>query len=78
MASPQFCIRIPKELDERLIGYAKQNRTTKTRVMIDALANYLGCSDDVSLSRRIVDIEQKIVVLEYAIQEIRDGYSIKT
>jgi predicted DNA-binding protein len=41
MASPQFSVRLPVELDERLNAYVKQAGTTKTKVMIDALAHYL-------------------------------------
>ncbi len=40
-ASSQFCVRILSELDELLVAYAKQNGTTKTKVMVDALAYYL-------------------------------------
>ncbi|MBR8840899.1 MAG: hypothetical protein DSM106950_44805 [Stigonema ocellatum SAG 48.90 = DSM 106950] len=47
MVSPQFCVRLPKELDERLNSYVKVAGTTKTKVMLDALAYYLGCADDV-------------------------------
>lgn len=70
MASPQFCIRIPKELDERLVDYAKHNRTTKTKVMIDALAYYLGATEDVPLSQRMVELEEKVAALEALIKQI--------
>ena len=42
MASSQFSIRIPPELDEKVKEYAVVNHTTKSRVMIDALTYYLG------------------------------------
>lgn len=64
MASPQFSVRLPVELDERLNDYAKQAGTTKTKVMIDALAHYLGCGGDVPLIRRVIDIEERLAVLE--------------
>lgn len=64
MGSPQFSLRIPLELDERLTEYAQQNGMTKTRVMLDALAQYLGCVEDVPLSRRMVEIEKKVAELE--------------
>ncbi len=41
MASSQFSIRISSELDEKVKEYAAVNHTTKSRVMIDALAYYL-------------------------------------
>ncbi|MFL9458558.1 ribbon-helix-helix protein, CopG family [Scytonema millei] len=64
MVSPQFSVRIPPELDERLNAYAKQAGTTKTKVMIDALAHYLGCADDVPLIRRVLELEERMAALE--------------
>ncbi|MBD2358886.1 hypothetical protein H6G41_30540 [Tolypothrix sp. FACHB-123] len=58
MTSPQFSIRIPPKLEQRLMGYAKQNGMTKTKVMIDALAHYLGCAEDVPLTRRVSELEE--------------------
>ncbi len=64
MASLQFSIRLPEKLDERLNAYAQQTGTTKTRVMIDALAHYLGCADDVPLIRRVFELEERMAALE--------------
>ncbi|MBR8840826.1 MAG: ribbon-helix-helix protein, CopG family [Stigonema ocellatum SAG 48.90 = DSM 106950] len=64
MASPQFSIRLPVKLDERLNTYAQQTGTTKTKVMLDALAHYLGCSDDVPLTRRVFELEERVTALE--------------
>lgn len=64
MISPQFSIRIPPELEQRLMGYAKQNGMSKTKVMIDALAHYLGCAEDVPLIRRVTQLEERVSVLE--------------
>lgn len=64
MASLQFSIRLPLKLDERLNAYAQQAGTTKTKVMLDALAHYLGCADDVPLTRRVFEIEERLAALE--------------
>ena len=64
MASPQFSVRLPVELDERLNAYVKQVGTTKTKVMIDALAHYLGCADDVPLIHRVLELEERMAALE--------------
>jgi len=64
MSIPQFSIRIPPELEHRINDYAKENRTTKTRVMIDALAYYLGSVDDVPLSRKVMELEKRMTILE--------------
>ena len=70
MTLPQFSIRIPPELEQRVNDYAKENRTTKTRVMIDALAYYLGCVDDIPLSRKFMELEKRLTTLE---AEVRGG-----
>lgn len=64
MNSPQFSIRIPPELEQTLMGYAKQNSMTKTRVIVDALAHYLGCAKEVPLTRRMSELEERIATLE--------------
>ncbi len=64
MASPQFSVRLPQELDERLNAYVKQAGITKTKVMLDALAHYLGCADDVPLIRRVMELEERMAALE--------------
>lgn len=70
MISPQCSIRIPKELDARLIAYAKQNHVTKTKVMIDALAHYLSRTGNVPLIDRVAEIEQRVAVLEASIKNM--------
>ncbi len=64
MASPQFSVRLPQELDERLSAYVKQAGITKTKVMLDALAHYLGCANDVPLIRRVMELEERVTALE--------------
>jgi predicted DNA-binding protein len=68
MSLPQFSIRIPPELEQRVIDYAKENRTTKTRVMIDALAYYLGSIEDVPLSHKVMELEKRLTVLEVEVR----------
>ncbi len=64
MASDQFSVRIPPELDEKVKEYAVENHTTKSRVMIDALAYYLGNIEDVPLSRKVMELEKRITSIE--------------
>lgn len=72
MASPQFSVRIPPELDAQVKQFAEENCLTKTKVMIDALAHYLGCASDMPMSRRMLEIEHRVAVLETAIKKISD------
>lgn len=64
MASSQFSVRIPPKLDEKVKEYAVVNHTTKSRVMIDALAYYLGNIEDVPLSRKVMELEKKMTSIE--------------
>jgi len=32
--------------------------------MLDALAHYLGCADDVPLTRRVIELEERLAALE--------------
>ena len=64
MRVPQFSIRIPPELEQRINDYAKEHRITKTKVMVDALAYYLGSVDDVPLSRKVMEIQKRLTTLE--------------
>lgn len=68
MSLSQFSIRIPQELEQRVNDYAKENRTTKTRVMIDALSYYLGSVDDAPLYRKVKEVEKRLAVLETEIR----------
>ena len=43
MSSQQFSVPIPPELDLKVKEFAKENNVTKTKVMIDALKQYLEC-----------------------------------
>jgi predicted DNA-binding protein len=68
MASPQFSVRIPPQLDERLKIYAAKNSSTKSEVMVAALAHYLGCSEEVPLPQKVAELEQRLTLLEEVIQ----------
>ncbi|MEM9928027.1 MAG: hypothetical protein AAF915_30625 [Cyanobacteria bacterium P01_D01_bin.50] len=68
MSTPQFSVRIPITLDERVKQFAKDNNVTKTKVMVDALNHYLGCMEGISLNQELHEIKQKIHAIELAIK----------
>ena len=47
-------------IDQKVKEYAVINHTTKSRVMINALAYYLGCVDDVLLNRKVMELEKRL------------------
>ncbi len=62
-----------KEVDERLIDYAKQNCTNKTKVMVVVLVYYFISTEDVPLSGRVVNLEKKVAALEALVKQINIG-----
>ncbi|KYC42149.1 hypothetical protein WA1_19340 [Scytonema hofmannii PCC 7110] len=55
-----------------------QAGTTKTKVMIDALAHYLGCADDVPLIRRVIQMEERAKNKAKAdLKKLQEHYQLK-
>ncbi len=51
MSSPQFSVRIPSELDQKVKEYVIKNDTIKSHVMIAVLARYIRLRIKSTLSR---------------------------
>jgi hypothetical protein len=64
MGKPHLAIRIPPSLLAELNSYVEQVGTSKTDVVVSAIAQYLGCAENVPLSQRMAEVERKIAVLE--------------
>lgn len=64
MSKPQIVIRISPSILEKLNNYVEQTGVSKTDVVIGALAQYLGCAEDVPLSQRLTALEAKVEKLE--------------
>jgi predicted DNA-binding protein len=64
MGKPQIAVRIPPFLLEKLNSYTECSGTSKTEVVVSALADYLECAEDVPISKRIVELEKRVTILE--------------
>ena len=64
MSKPQLAIRIPPPLLADLNRYVEQTGTSKTDVVISAIAQYIGHTGSVALGQRIVDMEKRLTELE--------------
>lgn len=64
MSKSQLGVRIPNTLLNKLNNYTQETGTSKTEVVITAIAEYLGCADSIPLSQRVADLERKMAVLE--------------
>lgn len=70
MNKRQLGIRVPDSLLERLDSYAKEKNTSKTDVVIGALAKYLDSPENVPLNQRLTVVEEKVSRLEAQLKEI--------
>ena len=68
MGKPQIAIRIPPSLLKELNSYVERTGTSKTDVIVSAIATYLGCGSDVPLSQRVVELEARMAELEVLVK----------
>ena len=64
MTKPQITIRLSSSLLSELNQYVESTGTSKTDVVVSALAQYLGCADQVSINQRMAELERRMAVLE--------------
>ena len=64
MAKPQIVVRMPPSLMEKLNQYVKQIGTSKTDVVVSAIAQYLGSAESMPLSQRMAELERRMAALE--------------
>ncbi len=69
MNTVQLGIRIPANLNQRLTDFMEQTGISKTDVVVSALASYLGCTEEISLTERMASIEAKVAMLEAMVKE---------
>ena len=59
-----LAVRIPPSIMDKLNDYVENTGTTKTEVIVGALAQYLDCTQDLSMPKRMADMERKVAELE--------------
>ncbi|MEH1974702.1 MAG: DNA-binding domain-containing protein [Nostoc sp.] len=69
MAKSQVAVRIPPYLLQELNNYVEQTGTSKTDVIVSAIAQYLGCTSAVPLSQRIAELEAKVEELQALVKK---------
>ncbi len=70
MGKRQIAVRVPDSLLERLDNYVKEKKTSKTDVVIGALAQYLDSPENVPLGERMTAVEDKLAQLEAQLKAI--------
>ncbi len=64
MGKPQITVRLSPSLLVELDQYIERTGTSKTDVVVSAIAQYLGCTKEVPLSQRMAEIEKRMAELE--------------
>lgn len=64
MSNNSIGIRIPTNLHKRLESYIAETHSTKTEVILNALAQYIGASEEVPLSQRVAALEAQVLELK--------------
>jgi metal-responsive CopG/Arc/MetJ family transcriptional regulator len=64
MGKPHIGIRIPPSLLCQLNQYVEKTGTSRTDVVVSAIATYLGCAENVPLTQRMAEVERKVAELE--------------
>ena len=64
MTKPQITVRISPPLLTELNQYVKQTGTSKTDVVVSAIAQYLGNAEAAPMSQRVAELEKRMAALE--------------
>ena len=64
MTKPQISIRISSPLLIELNQYVEQTGTSKTDVVVSAIAQYLGNAEAAPMSQRVAELEKRVEALE--------------
>ena len=64
MKKPQITVRLSPSLLMELDQYVENAGTSKTDVVVSAIATYIGCNESVRLSQRIAELERRVSVVE--------------
>jgi hypothetical protein len=68
MAKSQLAVRIPQVLHDKLNSYVEITGMSKTEAVVVALAQYLGCAEDMPLFQRMAEMERRLVELEVLVK----------
>ena len=64
MGKPQITVRLSPSLLGSLDQYIERTGTSKTEVVVSAIAQYLNCTEEVPLSQRVAELERRMAELE--------------
>ncbi|ACK70839.1 hypothetical protein PCC7424_2418 [Gloeothece citriformis PCC 7424] len=71
MAKPQITIRLSPTLLANLDNYVVKTGSSKTQVVVGALAKYLDCVEELPLTYKILELEKKLTNIETEIHQTK-------
>ena len=70
MTKPQITVRLSPSLLASLDHYVERSGTSKTDVVVSAIAQYIGCADNTPLSQRVAELEMRVNQLETLVKPV--------
>ena len=64
MTKPQITVRLSPSLLAELNQYVENTGTSKTDVVVSAIATYIGCNESVRINQRVAELEKRVAELE--------------
>ncbi len=68
MTKPQITIRLFPTLLTELNQYVESTGTSKTDVVVSAIAQYLGNAESMPFSQRLAELERRVTAVETKIE----------
>ena len=68
MVKPQITVRLSPSLLMELDQYVQNSGTSKTDVVVSAIAQYIGCNEHVRLSQKVADLELQMKELKTLVE----------
>jgi predicted transcriptional regulator len=63
-------VRLSPVLHEKLMKHAEKCLQTKSEIIAAALAEYLGCTEEMPLTQRLAEVETKILQLQQQFNQL--------
>ena len=73
MVKPQITVRLSPSLLAELNNYVENSSTSKTDVVVSAIATYIGCNEGVRLSQRVAELELQMKELKTLVKSVQAG-----
>ena len=77
MVKPQITVRLSRSLLTELNQYVKNTGTSKTDVVVSAIAQYIGCNKSVRINQRVAELETQMKELKTLVKSSSSERKVK-